>query len=103
MFGKCGSVDTSRQALLTYDVTSRRSFDALDTWMKEAFKFGVSDNSVFVVCANKVDKGRVITTDEGQAWAEARGFEYFETSAKSGQNVDAVFEYIFSCLVEGAA
>ena len=92
---------TTAQALLVYDVSSRQSFEALDAWMDEAYKFGVSESAVFVVCANKMDKGQfTVPTVEGQMWAESRGFEFFETSAADGTNVDAVFEHIFSCLVK---
>lgn len=33
-----------------------------------------------------------MSTEEAQKLAAKHGFEYFETSAKTGQNIDAVFE-----------
>ena len=36
-----------------YDVTSRRSFESLDMWLREANKYGGENLTVFVV-ANKV-------------------------------------------------
>lgn len=39
--------------VLFYDVTSRRSFESLDMWLREANKFGGEALAVFVV-ANKV-------------------------------------------------
>ena len=87
--------------LLVYDVTSRKSFEELESWIQEAQKFGVKDNTVWAVCANKCDKkNRVIQLREGKAWAEEHGLEHFETSAKDGQNVNSVFDYLFSTVVD---
>eukprot|EP00937_MAST-01D_sp_MAST-1D-sp2_P000570 g570.t1 len=98
--------------ILVYDVTSRSSFEALGNWIKEAAKFGGGDVPL-VVCANKVrcvsngvcrvqllvDKRRQVTEAEGRAWAESRGFPYFETSAQSGANVNAVFAGLFETVL----
>jgi Ras-related protein Rab-2A len=35
---------------------------------------------------------REVTLEEAQKMAVKHGFEYFETSAKTGENVDVVFE-----------
>lgn len=40
-------------ALLVFDCTSRRSFDALDAWHREATGFG-AQNVSFALCGNKV-------------------------------------------------
>ena len=80
--------------ILVFDVGSKTSFAALETWLQEAAKFGGGDVPL-VVCANKVDKRRAVSEAEGRAWAEGRGFPYFETSAESGANVSAAFEELF--------
>ena len=48
-----------------------------------------------VVCANKCDKPRKVSEKEGRDWVAQHKFEYQETSAQSGANVDAVFEAVF--------
>ena len=80
--------------ILVYDAGSKRSFEALEGWLRESAKFGGGDVPL-VVCANKVDKRRAVSEAEGRAWAEGRGFPYFETSAESGANVSAAFEELF--------
>ena len=70
------------------------SYKGLEAWLQEAAKFGGGDVPL-VVCANKVDKRRAVSEAEGRAWAEGRGFPYFETSAESGANVSAAFEELF--------
>lgn len=81
--------------MMVYDVTSRASFVELDKWLEESRKYGM-ETPLMVVCANKVDKAkRVVTEEEGQAWADEHGMKYFETSANSGQNVQEMFMHLF--------
>jgi DnaJ family protein C protein 27 len=89
-------------AILVYDVGSKRSFESLDGWLKEASKYGAKDIKV-VVCANKVDgKKRAVSLKDGQAWAVSKGYEHFETSASAGTNVEEVFQCLFSQVVAAA-
>ncbi|RHY30809.1 hypothetical protein DYB32_004008 [Aphanomyces invadans] len=85
-------------AILMFDVSSRRSFEALDGWLKEAAKYG-GGKFPCVVCANKVDKLRLVKEDEGSAWAAAKGYEYFETSAQTGANVAEALHHLFQLVV----
>ncbi|KAL3795875.1 hypothetical protein HJC23_002146 [Cyclotella cryptica] len=82
--------------VLMYDVTEKTSFEALPSWLVEARKFGVwSSNTTLVVVGNKIDQyPRVITEQEGTAFAAENNAAYFETSAKSGASVDDVFDYM---------
>lgn len=88
-------------ALLVYDVSSRKSFQALDMWLKEAAKFsGNTAGITFVVCGNKSDKKRVVPESDGRQWADAHGFRFFETSAKSGESVNEMFDFLFTSVIE---
>ena len=92
----------SQGGILVYDVTSRKSFEALDMWLKEAEKFGAR-NVTFCVCANKTDKkGRAVNEDEGQTYASNRGMKYFEVSAQSGMHVEDMFNDLFSDVVRNS-
>lgn len=46
--------------------------------------------------------GREVDEAEGRMWAEAKGFQYFETSALTGKNVQEMFDILFHCTVEVA-
>jgi small GTP-binding protein len=88
--------------LLVYDVTDAASFQALPRWVAEHAAHGGSP-SIVVLCANKVDESaRTVSEAEGKKYAVANGFIYMETSAKSGQNVDALFAAIFKGIQEKA-
>ena len=75
--------------------SERESFACLDDWLAEAGKYGLPRDLPVAVCANKVDKPRKVSEAEGRKWADARSFDYFETSASSGANVEEVFECVF--------
>jgi len=83
--------------LLVYDASDRASYDDLDTSLSEALKYGANPSDVPVaLCANKVDKKRGVSEEEGRQFASTRGMHYFETSACTGGNVNEMFEFLFS-------
>jgi hypothetical protein len=71
-------------------------------WMKEVLKLSAErkDPNVenIVIAANKCDNKvqRVITEREGREFCQRRGYTYFETSAKTGENVVAMFDQLIS-------
>ena len=86
--------------LLVYDVGMRESFEALDMWLAEAAKFGANYRDFpIALCANKADKKRTVSEEEGRKYAAARGLNYYETSAQTGQNVSTMFEFLFKAAV----
>jgi len=86
--------------ILVYDVSQRITFQALSGWVEEARKYGVRETAIWAVCANKIDKkNRSVTKREGEIWASTNGFEYFETSPKTGDGVDDVFNFLFTSVV----
>ncbi len=53
-----------------------------------------------VLVANKCDRSdKVIETERGKALASAHGLTFFETSAKSGLNVNEVFQHIAKIII----
>ena len=83
-------------AILVYDVTSRSSFNALDSWIEEATAHGAKEPIVTVV-ANKTDKKpREVSEAEGRAWANHHGMLFAEASAKDGTGVHQLFEALFA-------
>ena len=85
--------------LLVYDVSARETFEECDAWLAEAAKFGANPREIpIALCANKVDKRRVISEDEGRQFAASRGLNYFEISAMSGQNVVDMFDFLFQAV-----
>ncbi|ETP49301.1 hypothetical protein F442_05170 [Phytophthora nicotianae P10297] len=84
--------------VLMFDVSSRKSFESLDSWLREAAKFGAGKFPC-ILCGNKVDRPRVVSEDEARAYAQAKGFEYFETSACTGVSITEAFHSLFRTVV----
>jgi len=54
-----------------------------------------SDNVVKVLVANKTDlPGRTVSEEDGQKLADQHGLDFFETSAKNGQNINELFMHV---------
>ncbi|OWZ20875.1 Ras family GTPase [Phytophthora megakarya] len=85
--------------LLMFDVSSRKSFESLDNWLREAAKFGAGKFPC-ILCGNKVDRPRVVSEDEAKVYAESKGFEYFETSACTGVSINEAFHALFRTVVK---
>ena len=80
-------------ALIVYDITRRESFVSLSDWIEDC-KNSSPKTVVMVLVGNKCDlaQNREVNEEEGREFAEKHGMLFFETSAKTGQNVEEVFK-----------
>ena len=79
-------------ALIVYDIARRESFESISSWIEDCKNS--SPKTVFMVLVgNKCDleSNREVTEEEGKELAEKNGMMFFETSAKTGKNVNEVF------------
>lgn len=47
----------------------------------------------------QTDRKRVIDETEGRLWADSKGFQYFETSAQTGDGVNEMFQVMCNTYV----
>lgn len=78
--------------IVTYDITDRDSFSAIQNWMAEVEKHA-SDNISRILVGNKCDleNSRAVSTEEGQELADHYCIRFLETSAKDSKNVEQAF------------
>lgn len=86
------------QVMVVYDVSKRESFTSCAKWLKAVRDLRPNRPIQGVLVANKVDlkeSGRaVVDSAEGMAFAKEMDLAFFETSALSGTDVDAPFNYL---------
>ena len=80
----------SRAFLLVFDLGKRDSFKSIESWLAQIDKFAKREHVRFLI-GNKCDSDRDISYDEAMDWAKENNCTYFEISAKTGKNIDALF------------
>ena len=79
-------------ALFVYDISNRDSFNNVSTRI-EGFKNQTPKTVLIILVGNKSDLNdrRQVSTEEGQELADKFGIQFYETSAKTGDNVNEIF------------
>ncbi|MFX1364245.1 MAG: GTP-binding protein [Promethearchaeota archaeon] len=88
--------------LLCYDITRQTSFDSLDEWFK--IVNDNADNPVFILVGEKLDLAdirRSVKYKDGEEFKNKYHLDYFfETSSKSGENNNMIFETLTRKIME---
>jgi Ras-related protein Rab-8A len=80
--------------VLVYDCTSEESFNNIQRWAAQIAAHSAQGTNQLLL-GNKADSDcKAVDKEAGQALADGLGVAFFETSAKSGQNVQQAFETI---------
>ena len=87
--------------LVVFDVTERKSFQNVTTWVECIDKFAKS-NVLRILVGNKTDleDKRVVSTEEGKELAAQNGLKYYEISALKITGLHEMFEDIAKEYVE---
>ena len=87
-------------ALLVYDITRMNTLQEI----KETYENLLSycGKVPCILIGNKVDlvNERKVTVDDGTKLSKDLGFEFYETSAKSAENVEKAFRHISDLIIE---
>ena len=81
---------------IVYDVTNKNTFTNVITWIN-FIKQVNTDESYLVLCGNKIDMPRQVSTNEGKLLAQKENLFFYETSAKSGEGVHNM---MFTCVAK---
>ena len=86
--------------ILTYSIASRESFQNLESWLKQLNDADDLSKKPIIIVGNKSDleASREVSKAEGKQFADNHGYHFFETSAKTAENVKEAFDDIFEQL-----
>ena len=92
---------SSTCAFIVYDITDKKSFENVLTWLNECRDMCYKDILICLI-GNKIDleSKRVISYEEGKNFAEENNLLFFETSAKDGTNIQECFNESATILVD---
>ena len=84
----------ANQVVLVYDVTNPDSFHLLRQWYEGIKQQNQGKQLQGVVIANKIDLDQraAVSAQDGKAFANSIGFEFYETSALQGKGVEEPFK-----------
>lgn len=81
--------------LIVFDLTNEDSFRSVRKWYEEIKRYS-TENTVITLVGNKNDQEekRAVSYEDARALADDLKVDYIETSARSNDNVDKVFQEI---------
>ena len=80
--------------ILTYDISNKSSFLSLNKWFADS-KEHVNENTLFVICGNKMDLKRAVTKKEVEDFSNEKKIPiYVEVSALTGEGINDLFNNI---------
>jgi Ras-related protein Rab-2A len=91
---------SSTCAFIVYDITNKKSFTNVVSWLNECREMCFRDVLICLV-GNKTDleNKRIVSKEEGQKFADDNGLLFFETSAQDGTNIEELFTQATSNIV----
>ena len=87
--------------IFVYDITNRESFSGssgVKNWIKDSEEYGKFDR---VICGNKTDleNKRKVKLDELKEYGIKKKMDFFETSAKTGDNIEKIFDKLVDNII----
>ena len=79
-----------------------KTFNTVSFWLTQFNSFNNQENKIIYLIGNKCDdiENRIIKLEDAKQFAKNNKLTYFETSAKSGRNIQKVFESLTLKLME---
>ena len=95
-----GVIKTVDGLVLVYSIAKKETFQNLDSWINQLNNLVDLSVKPVIIVGNKCDLAseREVTYEEGKEYAQKHGFHFYETSAKTGENVKTAFDDIFEQL-----
>lgn len=80
--------------ILAYDCTNSNSFNNIKVWVEQIRSETVLKIPVVLISTKNDSSEKLVPVSQGKKLAKELNLAFFETSAKTGFNVEKVFEYV---------
>ena len=87
--------------ILVFDLTNKDTLKNIEMWYKECITLSENNDVKLILVGNKSDLNRIIPEEIGKKVAGVIKVPYFETSAKTGLNVDNIFKELYNIIING--
>ena len=79
-----------------------KTFEDVSFWLSQFNTFNKQENKIIFLIGNKCDdtENRIIKLEDAKQFAKDNKLTYFETSAKTGKNIQKVFENLTLKIME---
>ncbi len=84
--------------LFVFDVTKEETFNHIKDWLISSDECDKDFKKIIV--GNKIDLERVISKEKMEHFAKSKNMDCYETSAKTGDGVDKIFESIAELILK---
>ena len=87
--------------ILVYSVNKKDSFKSLEQWFLQLTKTTDISKKSIIVIGNKLEENesqREVSYEEGKNFAESKGFNFYEVSSKTGENIYTAFDNLIEQL-----
>ena len=79
--------------VVVFALDDKNSFECVNNWISSIQQNGDMSRKVVILVGNKIDLDkRVVTNEEALKFAQSKRIKYFEASAKTGYNIETIFE-----------
>ena len=87
--------------ILVFSLIDKKSFESVENWINQ-IKEEASESILIILVGNKSDliEKRVISYEEAEKLAKEFNINYFECSAKTGENINVVFNDLIEQMVK---
>ena len=95
------SIKNSDGIVLMYDITKQKSYEDISIWI-ESIKQIKKEDFPMILLGNKCDleDKRVVSEEEGEELANKFGLKFFETSNKTGKNINEAADELINQIIE---
>jgi Ras-related protein Rab-1A len=86
--------------LFVFDLTNKVTFDNVKNWLTDSQNFETKVIKILVGNKSDLIEERKVDQDSVERYADKKEMQYYETSAKDGNNVDKAFRELAELILE---